>query len=212
MKNKKLLKHYLIMFIGSSILSFGLFNIHSQSQITEGGVLGTVLLLQHWLHISPSISELVLDFICYFLGWKLLGSQFFKNAIFASFSFSFSYTIWENIGHIIPNLSNRPFIAAILGATFVGLGVGLVVREGGASGGDDVLAILISKYLKIRISKAYLFTDITVLTLSLSYIPFKKIAFSLLTVTLSSFLIEKVQNFDIKNITSLDIFAKKENI
>ena len=47
--------------------------------------------------------------------------------------------------------------------------------------------------MKCRISYAYLFTDLTVLTLSLSYIPFKRIAYSLITVTLSSWIIDCFQ-------------------
>ncbi len=194
MKTKNNFKHFITMFIGSSVLSFGLFNVHSQCQITEGGVLGTILLLQHWFKISPSVSGVILDFTCYFIGWRMLGNSFLKNAIFSSISFSFTYSIWENTGYILPNMSNNQLLAAVVGALFVGVGVGLVVREGGASGGDDALALIISKVTKCRISKAYLFTDITVLTLSLSYIPFKNIIFSLITVTISSFVIEKIQN------------------
>ena len=84
-------------------------------------------------------------------------------------------------------------LAAVLGALFVGVGVGLIVRQGGSSGGDDALALSISKAVKCRISYAYLFTDLTVLTLSLSYIPFKRIAYSLITVTLSSWIIDCFQ-------------------
>ena len=86
-----------------------------------------------------------------------------------------------------------PLLAALVGSLFVGLGVGLVVREGGASGGDDALALIISKLTGCRISLAYFATDFVVLCLSLSYIPLKRIVFSLITVTLSSFLIELVQ-------------------
>ena len=81
----------------------------------------------------------------------------------------------------------------MLGALFVGVGVGLIVRQGGSSGGDDALALSIAKAVKCRISYAYLFTDLTVLTLSLSYIPFKRIAYSLITVTLSSWIIDCFQ-------------------
>ncbi len=77
---------------------------------------------------------------------------------------------------------------------FVGVGVGMVVRRGGASGGDDALALIISKLSGCRISKAYLATDLTVLILSLSYIPFGQIVYSLITVTLSSLIIDKVQD------------------
>lgn len=186
-------KHHLLLLCGAAILSFGLYNIHSQSGITEGGVLGMTLLLNHWFKISPSVSGIVLDLTCYFIGWRLLGNSFLKNAVFASCCFSLSYRVWEHFGYIIPDLSQHQFAAALLGAVFVGVGVGIVVKEGGASGGDDALALVISHIAKCRISKAYLVTDLTVLCLSLSYIPFGKIAFSLITVTLSSFIIDKIQ-------------------
>ena len=57
--------------------------------------------------------------------------------------------------------------------------------------------MVISKVTRWRLSFAYLFTDLTVLLLSLSYIPITRIAFSLVTVTLSSFLIDKVTAFQL---------------
>ena len=83
----------------------------------------------------------------------------------------------------------------MLGAVFVGVGVGLIVRQGGSSGGDDALALTISKVTRWRLARCYLFTDLVVLGLSLSYIPFRRIAFSLITVTLSSWLIDRVQGY-----------------
>ena len=70
-----------------------------------------------------------------------------------------------------------------------------IVRQGGASGGDGALARTISRRTHFRLSRAYLFTDLTVLGLSLTYIPSSRIAFSLVTVTLSSFLIDRIQTF-----------------
>lgn len=189
-------KHYALLMLGASILSFGLFNIHSQSGITEGGVLGMTLLLHHWFNISPSISGLILDFTCYFIGWRILGNKFLKNAVFASCCFSLSYRLWEKMGYVIPDLSSHQLAAAVVGALFVGIGVGIVVKEGGASGGDDALSLVISKLANCRISRAYLATDLTVLCLSLTYIPFGKIAYSLVTVILSSFIIDKIQNIN----------------
>ena len=58
----------------------------------------------------------------------------------------------------------------------------------------EALALTISHVTGWRLSGAYLFTDLTVLALSLSYIPFQRILFSLITVTASSFLIDRVQD------------------
>ena len=193
-KTKYGISHWLLLAVGTAILSFGLWNIHTQSQITEGGVLGAILLLQHWFKISPSITGVILDFTCYFIGWRMLGNSFLKNAVFSTCCFSMWYRLWENCGFLLPDMSGIPLVAAVIGAVFVGVGVGIVVKEGGAAGGDDALALVISMVGKVRISKAYLFTDLTVLTLSLTYIPFGKIAYSLISVMLSSWIIDKIQD------------------
>ncbi|MDT2955600.1 hypothetical protein [Enterococcus casseliflavus] len=55
-----------MVFLGSTILSFGLFNIHSFSGVTEGGGLGLTLLLDHWFHLSPAITGFIFNMLC---GW-----------------------------------------------------------------------------------------------------------------------------------------------
>lgn len=183
---------YAMLLCGAAILSFGLFNVHSQSQITEGGVLGMTLLVQHWTGISPAITEVVLDIICYLLGMKYLGKSFLRWALVATGGFAVFYSLWARVGYVLPSLGHMPLLAAVVGGLFVGVGVGLVVRAGGASGGDDALALVIAKVLRWPVDRAYLFTDLVVLALSLSYIPWQKIACSLVTVTLSSFIIGRI--------------------
>ena len=186
-------KRYTVLLAGVMILSFGLYNVHSQSKITEGGILGLTLLLQHWLHISPGISEFVLDLLCYLAALQILGKGFLKNALISSAGYALFYSLWEFTGPLLPNLSGRPLLAAILGGTFVGVGVGLVVRSGGATGGDDALALILSRKTPLTLSKAYLFTDVVVLLLSATYIPLINIGCSLVTVTISSVLIGRIQ-------------------
>ncbi|MEG1973023.1 MAG: YitT family protein, partial [Oscillospiraceae bacterium] len=104
-----------------------------------------------------------------------LGKRFLKNALFSSMCFSILYNIYESFGYVLPDLTNSPLIAAIVGGIFVGVGVGIVVREGGASGGDDALALVICQATKWKVSRVYFFTDFVVLILSISYIPLRNI-------------------------------------
>ena len=188
-------KNILWILVGAAICTFGIHNVHQQVGITEGGVIGGMLLLEHWLRISPAYITPVLDIACYLLALKYLGAGFIRTSILSTLSVSLFYKLWEQFPPMLPDLSGHPLVAAVLGALFVGIGVGIIVRQGGSSGGDDALALVISKVSKCRLSFAYLFTDLTVLVLSLSYIPVSRIAFSLVTVTISSFLIDKVQDF-----------------
>lgn len=181
-----------MLLLGAAILAFGLYNVHAQSRITEGGVLGATLLIHHFTGISPSISEVVMDIICYALGVKFLGKSFLKYAAAATLSFAGFYAIFERIGHVLPDMSGIPLLAAVVGGIFVGTGVGLVVRAGGAAGGDDALALVLSKLFRCNVSFAYFLTDFVVLMLSLSYIPVRNIVCSLVTVTLSSFIIGRI--------------------
>lgn len=191
-------KKFLWIFLGAAICTFGIHNIHQQTGITEGGVIGAMLLLEHWLGISPAYITPVLDILCYVLAFRYLGGSFIRISIISTLSVSLFYKVWEQFPHMLPDLSNHPLAAAVLGGLFVGIGVGLIVRQGGSSGGDDALALVISKVTRWRLSFAYLFTDLTVLALSLTYIPITRIAFSVVTVTLSSFLIDQVQNFQFR--------------
>ena len=188
-------KKILILLLGSMICSFGIHNIHQRTYITEGGVFGLMLLLEHWLKISPAYITPVLDITCYLFAFRFLGGRFIKLSVVSTLFLSFFYKIWELFPPLFPDLSAYPLTAAIVGAAFVGIGVGLVIRQGGSAGGDDALALTISKALHWKLSHAYLFTDIVVLLLSLTYIPFKRIIFSIITSTISSYLIDCVKNY-----------------
>jgi uncharacterized membrane-anchored protein YitT (DUF2179 family) len=193
--NKKLFtwRRLLALLAGTAITSFGLYNIHRQSGITEGGVLGLILLLNHWLGLSPSMLSPLLDILCYAVSFRYLGRDFIKVSAVSTLFLAGFFRLWECFPPVLPNLAAYPLAAALSGGVFVGLGVGLIVRYGGSSGGDDALALTISRVFGWRLSRAYLITDVTVLLLSLTYLPLFKIAFSLLTVVLSSLLIELLQ-------------------
>lgn len=182
-----------MLVLGPAILAFGLYNIHRQSGITEGGVLGLMLLLNHWLEVTPAVLIPALDVVCYLVGFRFLGGDFARRSLVATLSFAFWYSLLERFPPLIPSLWEHPVAAALLGSCFVGVGVGLAVRAGGAAGGDDALAMSISHVLGWSISRSYLFTDLLVLALSLTYLPPENLACSLLTVTLSSFLIGRMQ-------------------
>ena len=54
--------------IGGAILAFGLHNVHALSGVTEGGILGATLLFRHWFGVSPAVSGLIMNAICYLIG------------------------------------------------------------------------------------------------------------------------------------------------
>ena len=193
-------KACLLAFISSAFLAFGLYHIHALSGVTEGGVLGMTLLLHHWFSVSPALSGFILNTVCYVIGWKTLGKSFIAYSAISTLGFSLAYWLCEQFPPLWPALANMPLAASLLGAVFVGVGAGFSIKAGGAPNGDDALAMSISSITPLKIEQVYLISDLTVLALSLTYIPLTRLVYSLLTVVLSGQIIGLIQRLKLPGI------------
>ena len=137
-------KRIALALAGSAILAFGLYNVHSLSNVTEGGVLGMDA-------PAPAlVRRLTLRFRsgdeCRLLRARLEAAR--ERIPFYSLvsggGFSLFYAVAESFPPLWPQLAQAPLLAAVVGAMFVGVGVGLSVRAGGAPGGDDALAMVLA--------------------------------------------------------------------
>ena len=182
-----------LLLLGALIQAIGLCNIHAFADVTEGGVLGATLLIEHWFLISPALSAFVLNAACYLFGWRTLGKEFLVYSAIAGVAYSIFYALLEPFAPLWPGITESPLWAAIVGAMFIGVGAGLGVRAGGATCGDDALAMALSRLTKLDIQWIYLLTDGLVLGLSVTYIPLQKLGWSLLTVVLSGQIIGWIQ-------------------
>ena len=145
-----------LIILGAAVCSFGIHNIHQRTGITEGGVIGLMLLAEHWLGFSPAFLTPVLDAACYLLAFKYLGGRFIRISVISTLSVSLFYKVWECFPPMLPDLSAYPLAAALLGGMFVGIGVGIIVRQGGSSGGDDALEMCIRDRYKVGKKKVYM--------------------------------------------------------
>ena len=135
--------------------------------------------------ISPAVSSLIIDGTCYIIGLKVLGWAFILYSAIGCVAYSASYWFFEQFPRLWPELAHHPLVSAIIGAIFVGVGVGIALRAECAPGGDDVIALVFNRVWNIRIERVYLVSDVLILLASLSYIPLRRIAYSLVTVVLS---------------------------
>ena len=197
MEKRSKLNQISIILLGSLILAFGVFNFNYQNNITEGGVLGMLLLLKNMFNIDPSISSLIIDLSLFAVGYKFFGREFLFKSLVATVSFAIFYAIFEKIGPIIPVLDSK-LVGTVLAGLFVGVGVGLIVRTEAAAGGDDVIALVISKNTKLTIGNVYMISDIIILSLSLTYLSAYDIFWSLVAVNISGRIIDVMYNYNPK--------------
>jgi uncharacterized membrane-anchored protein YitT (DUF2179 family) len=202
MARRRSVEQILLVLIGSIILSFGVYNFNYQNNITEGGVLGFLLLLKNLFNIKLSLANLIIDCALLLVGYKFFGKKFIKYSLIATISFSLSFSFFESIGPVIPKFDNL-ILGSIIAGIFVGLGSGLVVRAGGAAGGDDALALVISKTTSLKIGRVYMITDFFILGLSLIYLSISQIAVSLIAVSISGKVIDFVYSYKNKDLVKV---------
>ena len=181
--------------LGTCLIAFALYNIHIPASITDGGGLGLILLLNHWFNLPIFIMAPVIDVLLYIVALRFLGLKFLKISILSTIVLAIFLRIFGSLPTILPNLSEHPLVAALLGGLFVGLGAGLVFRQGGSCGGDDAFAITLSKLTKWRISMVYIIIDGGILLLSMTYIAPSRIIFSLITAVTSSIVLDLTCSF-----------------
>ena len=201
MASRRSVKQILSVLVGFLILSFGVYNFNYQNNITEGGVLGFLLLLKNIFDIKLSLANLIIDCLLLLLGYKFFGKKFIKYSLIATISFSLSFSFFESIGPVIPKFDNL-ILGSIFAGLFVGIGSGLVVRAGGAAGGDDALALVIPQTTSLKIGKVYMITDFCIIGLSIVYLSISQIALSLIAVSISGRVVDFVYSYKNKDIVN----------
>ncbi|USG67483.1 YitT family protein [Brevibacillus ruminantium] len=175
----------LILF-GACLLAFAYYHINFQNHLSEGGFVGLALLAKYGFNFPPAVTMLVLDIPLFIMAWMLKGRQFIWNTILASLAFSGFYELFERFSPVVIDLGNHMLAASILSGLLTGLATGIILRFGAATGGDDIMSVLLSKYTGLSIGTIFLLLDCMVLALSFLYLPMGEVFYTVIAVVIAS--------------------------
>ena len=151
------IKKILMIELGTLIfaLSVGMFIL--PGRILTGGVAGITSLLASFVPFSEDFMNIGINTFLF-----IIGSIFLTNTLIYSISYPFALLF---VTRVLPDtIDIDPLLASVYGGILGGLAIGIMFRNGGSSGGTDVIALLAEKYLHVKISSAIMFTDtVTVL-------------------------------------------------
>lgn len=179
--------------LGAAIFSFGFVHFNMQSQLGEGGFSGITLILYFMLHWDPAIMNLVLNIPMFVLGWKHLGRKSFIYTIIGTVSVSVFLKIFQHYEFQM-GLEDDMFLAALFAGVFVGVGLGIVFRFGGTTGGVDIIARLANKYIGWSMGKTMFAFDVFVILASwATFLDARSMMYTLVAVYVGGRLIDFVQ-------------------
>lgn len=187
------IRNILFILLGSAIFAFGLVHFNMQNNLAEGGFTGITLLLFFIFKIDPSISNLVLNIPIFFIGWKLLGRTTFIYTIIGTVALSVFLWLFQRYQIVMP-LKDDLTLAALFAGVFIGVGLGIIFRYGGTTGGVDIIARLVHKYKGVSMGKTMFMFDFMVIALSLvTYLSYKEAMYTLVAVFIGARVIDFMQ-------------------
>ncbi len=137
-----------------------------QNNLGEGGFTGITLLFYFIWGWDPAISNIVLNVPVFFIGWKFLGRNTFLYTIIGTLAVSLFLYIFQ-INPFQMGLQSDMTLVALFAGVFIGIGLGIIFRYGGTTGGVDIIARIVHKYVGWSMGRTMFLFDFCVIATSI---------------------------------------------
>lgn len=181
-----------LQFLLGVILVACSFNIFVLPNDIVYGVSGLGVIFYRTWGISPSIIIMTGSILLLILSFILLGFEKTKNSIVGSLIYPIFVSLTEGLIKYVDLGNTEPIVLVVFGAVLSGFGLGLIFKSGFTTGGTDILNQIVSKYFKVSIGKAMIFTDGIIIVISLFTFGWQKFIYSLINMYLISIMTDKV--------------------
>lgn len=171
-------RNTIIILFGAFIFSLGINFFAIPNRLAEGGFTGIALLLNYAFNISPGYVIFVLNIPLFFVGYKVFGKRTFYYTLIGTTAVSVFLEVTKGWGR--PN--DDVLLASLYTGVLVGIGLGLIFRTGGTTGGVDIIARLINKYFGWSIGKTMFLFDFIVILASTRLIGVDRAMYTLVVV------------------------------
>lgn len=188
-------KHHLTMIlsilIGNTLLAFGICAFVVPNGIMLGGSTGLSLAVQHLLpEMRLSVISAIINGVLFLQGLVFLGKKFAATSLLSTIIFPVILAVFETLP--LGNLFHEGIVLSALACAVVfGLGIGMVVRAGGSTGGMDIPPIILQKYKGIPVGTSMMFFDSVVVLLQVLIGGLNGILCSLLVIVVMSATVNK---------------------
>lgn len=154
---------YMIIFLGAVLYAFSVAVILEPNRLAPGGASGLAIIINSYTGIKTGTIIFVLNIPLIIMGIKKFGIKFLYTTIFAIFVNS----VFVNLFGFIPKLIDDIFLGAVCGGVLDAISLGIIFRQGGTSGGTDIVAKLVRKKMPLfEIGKIFIVVDMAIVVLS----------------------------------------------
>lgn len=158
---KSFLKNLLWVAIGAFVAAVSIKSIILPNNVIDGGVTGISMVIARIVG-AKWLPYLIVAFNlpCIYLAYRNFGKSFLIFLISGILLFSFFIFLLEDVIHNFPEFHGDPLEVVVLGGIVLGLGIGIIIRNGGCSDGSEIIAIIINRSKGFTIGQVVVFINI----------------------------------------------------
>lgn len=186
------MKKILMIILGCFISAFAFNLFFVPYNILPGGVSGISIIVDHFVHIDKALFILIASLILLVISYVVLGKDVTINSIVGSILFPVFVSLTELLLKYFPIHIDNIMISLIFGGVIFGFGLGLVYREGYATGGTDIINKILNKYLYTTMGTGILIIEGIIVLVSGIVFGINIMLYSIMTIYLSSLMIDRV--------------------
>lgn len=159
-KDAALAVRILFVLLGATLYSVGLEIFLVPNNVIDGGVMGVSIIVSHLTRLPLGIFTFVLNMPFFLIGYKQIGKSFTFITLFAVATVSIGVSM---LNPVRP-LTDTPLLACVFGGVIVGVGVGLIIRNGGSLDGSEIIAIILDKKVGFSVGEIVMFFNLFILS------------------------------------------------
>ncbi|WP_055666551.1 YitT family protein [Desnuesiella massiliensis] len=189
---KKAIKEYLYITLGMCMIIISAEYFIIPNNIAGGGVTGLSVILHYYFPaISVEIFYFLLNIILFIIGFIFIGKSFGVKTLYAAFGLSGGMWLVKNM--LNPTAITKDLILAVIfGSLLTGSGLAIVFNQNASTGGTDIIAKILNKYISFDMGKAMFSVDIIVTILCGITFGWEVGMYALLFVMLIGLIIDRV--------------------
>ncbi len=203
---------FLLVLIGSLIQALAMRLFLVPAQLVSGGISGGAQIINHFTGWPIGLMVLIGNIPLFVLGWRFLGGP--KFALRTGFAILMFSVLTDLLVFFIPEqgITHDPVLNSLYGGLMLGVGLGIVYRGHGTSGGSDILGRILNFRLGISISQSYLITDTLVVLLGGLAFDWEKALYGLVVIYVSGLAAEMAAEGSAIFRTAMIVTAKPQEV
>ena len=151
-----LVKKFVFITVGAVLMAVALEVFLVPNEIIDGGITGISIVLSKVTAFPLGIFLFIINLPFLFLGYKQIGKTFAFSTLYGIAVMS----VTTQLLHHVKPFTNEKILAVLFGGLILGLGVGLVIRFGGSLDGTEIVAILLSKKLRMPVGQIIMIMNV----------------------------------------------------